>query len=414
MDEHERDQENADKLEGLGRRVGGAIGDRVGGAIGEVFDVAIGTVGHVGAALGSVIRLPGRRTDRPTSTPGAAPGIEYNADVRTPPRPGEVKVHCVDYDSTTLARSDVQDLAAFLNEPRPDGARVRWLKIDGLHPYVVNQVREAFGFHTLAAEDVMNVPQRPRVEDYDDHVFVVAQFIVHTGERVSSQQVSVFYREDLVVSFHERSDDLWAPVFARLAREGSNIRNSDGSYLMYAILDTVVDHAFPVLENYAERLEKLEDEIMGSRPRKEVLGRVHAIKRELAVLQRILWPTRELVGTLSRAEQPMVEDRVRAYLLDVQDHCVQLKDMVDTFRELAAGLTELHLSMTNNRMGEVMHLLTLMSSVFIPITFIAGVYGMNFQRLPELHWQHGYEMFWVLCVLSTGGMLWYFRHRGWL
>ncbi len=404
-----------DKSEdGLGRRVGGALGGAIDGAVG----FAVGSVGGLTHLIGAAFRLPRLlvskdRGQRQTMLPGTAAGIEHAPDVHVEPDPGEVKLVCCDYGADQSGSIELPDVRALIAHPRPEWSRVRWLRVEGLHPYVVNALREEFGFHTLAAEDVVHVPQRPRAEPYPDHLFVVAQLLTRENEGLVSQQVSFFLRHDLLVSFQERPTHAWQPLLARLARQGSPIRSGDASFLAYTLLDTIVDHGFPILDAYAEYLERLEEEIMSVRG-SELLSQIHGIKRELAVLRRVLWPTRELVTELAHKEQHAIGAAVRAYLSDVRDHCTQLIDMLDTFRDVASSLTDLHLSMATQRTNESMQVLTVMATIFIPITFLAGVYGMNFRVLPELQWRYGYAVFWGLCVTLTSSLLWYFRRRGWL
>jgi magnesium transporter len=183
--------------------------------------------------------------------------------------------------------------------------------------------------------------------------------------------------------------------------------------LLYAVLDTVVDHDFPILETYGERLEQLEDAVL-TEAAPHLLREIHAVKRDLTVMRRVLWPMREAIGELTKPDKMVISESARTYLRDVHDHCVQVMDILETFRELASNLTDLHLSMTSNKMNEVMKVLTIISTIFIPITFLAGVYGMNFDELPELHWKHGYTSFWLICGALTTSLLWFFHRRGWL
>jgi magnesium transporter len=305
------------------------------------------------------------------------------------------------------------DVDAVIRFPRPSWASVRWIDVEGLHPYVVNRLREALSLHTLAAEDVWHTPQRPKVEVYDDHVFVIVQRFSVSEGALSSEQVSAFTSSDMLLTFQELHTDIWGTLRERLAKPDSRIRKGDASYLLYAVLDTVVDSGFPVLEAYGERLEQLEEAVLEEgAPR--LLQEVHAVKRDLAVMRRVLWPLREAISELARPDKALISDASRTYLRDVHDHCIQLMDILETFRELASNLTDLHLSMSSNRMNEVMKVLTVIATIFIPITFLAGVYGMNFQHLPELHWRHGYASFWLACGSVTCALLWYFHRRGWL
>jgi magnesium transporter len=397
------------------------VGRTIGGAIGGVFDKAVGTaigsVGLIGDFFGSSLRLlPGLHSERavtPPVEPGAPPGISHLDDVNQPPAPSEVQIRCTDYNNERIESFIVEDLDAFFRDARPDWAKVRWINIAGLHPYVVNRFCESLGFHILAAEDVLRIPQRPHVDAYDDHIFAVAQMVSFDGDSLRSEQISLFIAPKMVVTFQQSRNDFWDPILARLSGTKSKIRQRDVSYLAYALLDTVVDHAFPVLERYSDALQALEEDLLSS-PSTDVLHRIHAIKRELTVLWRLFLPMRELIMQLGKEDQILVSDVSRTFLRDVYDHCVQIIDLVDTFRDMASNLTDLYISMTSNQTNDVMRILTIIATIFIPISFFAGVYGMNFEHIPELKWRFGYPAFWIACLTVIGGLLLYFRRKGWL
>ncbi len=390
-----------------------ALGKRVGSTLGGAFDAAFGTVGKI---LSSPLRLPGMphaRQHVTPDTPGARPGIDHLPDLDTPPPPDAVHIRCIDYGPDLIESTTVDDLDAFLTAPRPPGARVRWINVDGLHPYVVNRFRQTMGIHTLAAEDVLHVPQRPKAEAFDRHLFVVTRMTRLTDDGTRSEQVSLFVTPDTVLTFQEQAGDVWQPIRERLATEGSRLRQNDGSYLMYALIDAIVDHHFPLLERLGDGLESMEDAVI-TNPTPQLLRQIHAVKRELAAMRRVMWPMRELVAALMREDTPMIAPMTRTYLRDVYEHCIQLVDLIETYREMAGSLTDLHLSAASNRMNEVMKVLTIMATIFIPITFFAGVYGMNFEHIPELDWRFAYPLFWVICVATVVGLLWFFHRRGWI
>ncbi len=390
------------------------IGRRVGGAIGSAFDAAVDGVGAAGELLADVFRLPGlsgQSAEGHPVEPGSAPGVEHAPGAQTPPPEGAVQIVIHDYAGERIERREVA-LEEVLADPPPDWAKVRWIRVEGLHSYVINTLREHLGFSSLAAEDALHTPQRARAQAYEDHVFMVTQLWEAGEADAGAQQVSLFLFDGLLLSFQERGTGIWDPIEARLRKAGSKLRSGDASYLAYALLDTIVDHGFPLLEAYAERLDRLEDAAMESHG-PEVLQHIHAVKRELTVRRRMLWPTRELVAELRRDDQTLIGEDARAHLADVHDHCMQLIDIVETLRDLAASLTDLHLSMTSNRTNEVMQVLTVIATIFIPITFLAGVYGMNFHHMPEMAWRHSYPAFWIACTATTAGLLWYFKRRGW-
>lgn len=372
--------------------------------------------GELGRLVGSTLGLPGRQDDSGntvvTRAPGAPAGIDHLTEGFEAPEPGSIQLRVIDICKECVETHWFGDVDELLAAPKPEWAQLRWIDVDGLNAYVVSQLQQAFGFHTLAAEDVLHVPQRPRVDAYSDHLFIVTRMFSWRDERMVTEQISLFMKADLVVSFQELDDDVWNPIRDRLQYESSKLRECDASYLAYTLLDASVDHCFPILERYGEMLDHLEDSALLSQT-ENLLQEVHAIRRELTILRKAVWPIREVIAELSREEQRLVSPMTRTYLRDVYQHCVQVIDIIETFRELAASLTDLSLSMTSNRLNEIMKVLTMISTVFIPITFLAGVYGMNFEYFPELHFKHSYLLFWMFCLAVMFAQAGYFRRRGW-
>jgi len=379
------------------------------------------TVGRLGHRLGKAFLHPRRRaadTRRVDRTPGASAGMDSQDERHEPPPLGAVRLRCTDYGPDRIHDLLVEDLDvaaldAFLEAQPPEDCSVRWIDVEGLHPYVVERLRVTFGLHTLAAEDVLHVPQRPKAGDYDDQLFAVTDLMSLEDGMLVTEQMSFFLLPGLLISFQEWPPDAWAPIRARLARPDARLRAHGADYLLYALLDAVVDHAFPVLERLGDRLESLELDLLEA-PSPELLGEVHAIKRDLLAVRRVMWPTRQLVDVLRRDEHGRLSEDTLTYLRDVYEHNIQIIDIVETYRELASGLTDLYMSALSNRMNEIMKVLTIIATMFIPITFLAGVYGMNFRVLPELGWRYGYAGFWVVCALVVAGLLVFFRRRGWL
>jgi magnesium transporter len=290
---------------------------------------------------------------------------------------------------------------------------VVWVNVDGLgDTELISRIGELFNVHRLALEDVVNVHQRAKVEPYEDHLFAVAR-MVHGGERVETEQVSFFVGEDYVLTFQERTGDCFDLVRQRVRSGRGRIRRGGASYLAYTLLDAIIDAYFPVLEVHGERIEALESEVLAE-PGPEVVGRIHAIKRDLLVLRRAIWPHREAANTLLRDDSPFITDETRVYLRDCYDHTVQLLDIVETYRELASGLLDVYLSSLSNRMNEVMKVLTIFAAIFIPLTFVAGLYGMNFEWMPELHWSWGYPAALAVMAALAAVMLVFFRRKGWI
>lgn len=394
----------------------GAV-EQVGAAVGRAADRVVAGAGH---ALGSLFSLHGRRrtgerraTSRPP--PGTAAGIEYAAQgrIETPPEPGEVRIRVTDFCEAGVEITEQADCAQLAADPWPAEGESRWVDVTGLHPYVIDKLRLAYGFHTLAAEDVLHVPQRPRVEPYPGHLFLTLRMLQILERRLEVEQVSLFLLDRVVLTFQERPGDVWDPIRARLEKKGSRLRGRDVSFLSYALLDAIVDHGYPLLEHYGEVLEGLEAEVMDD-PDADVLREVQVIRRELSMLRRTLWPTRELLDTLMRSEDVELPEVTRTYLRDVHGHAVQIIDIIEVHRELCGTLTDLYMSAVSNRMNEVMKTLTVIATLFIPLTFLAGVYGMNFKYIPELDQRWAYPAFWGVCISLAVALLVYFRRRRWL
>jgi len=393
----------------------GAGAKKTAGAVDQGVRFVAGTVGKV---LHTPISLAGTLLPKATVArrkPGAPPGIEQMPDIHTPPEPGKVVITCWDYgpDRSESRPIRVGDLKDFWAEPRPEWAKVRWINVDGLNPYVIREFKDRYDLHTLAAEDVLHVPQRPKVEPYDGNVFVVARMVMVRDEQLDTEQISFFLMPGLLITFQETEGDVWQGVRDRLGMANLKIRKAGADYLLYALLDAMVDHAFPLLEQYSERLESMEQRVVAN-PDPVLLREIHQIKRDLSILRRVIWPMRDVLDTLYRNERGDLVEDTRPFMRDVYDHAVQVLDIVETYREMASGLGDLYMNAVSNRMNEVMKVLTIIATLFIPITFIAGVYGMNFEYIPELGWKYAYPTFWGVCITVTIGLLIYFRKKRWL
>lgn len=352
---------------------------------------------------------PKRKRFRRRTPPGASPGT-ITAD---PAAPSPV-LSVIAFGPGEVHDERITDLAA-VRALRAQRERfpVVWLDVAGLgDAAVIAQVGEVFGLHVLALEDVVNVHQRAKVEAYGDHLFLVARMVELAGS-VETEQLSLFLGTGFVVTFQEQPGDCFGPVRDRIRSGRGALRRSGSDYLAYALLDATIDHYFPVLEAFGERLEALEDEIVRA-PRPDSLQRVHAVKRDLLSLRRALWPEREALLPLLREEHPLIRPETRPYLADCYDHTIQLMDLLETYRELASSLTDIHLSSMANRLNEVMKVLTVFTAIFIPLTFVAGVYGMNFVNMPEIDWRYGYPAtLGVMAAIALGLVLW-FRRKGWI
>lgn len=363
--------------------------------------------------------IPGRRRRKSLfpmqrlTEPGAAPGTL----VARPSHPKPV-VRVFGYGPDDVLETEVHDpgdVAGYLGR-----WPVVWIDVDALGDLpTVQALGEIFGLHRLALEDVLNPHQRPKVEQYDDYQFLVARMIdLEVGE-LTTEQVSIFHGAQFVVTFQERPGDCLDALRARLRKGSGRLRRAGPDYLVYTILDTILDHYFPVLEQLGDRLEQLEAEVV-EQPTPVTVRRILAIKSDLVTLRRAVWPTREAVNVLLREPGPFYAEETRIHLRDCADHAFQLMDLVETYRELAAGLMEVYLSSQSHRMNEVIKVLTIIATIFIPLTFLAGVWGMNFDpasspwNMPELVWKWGYPASLGLMAGIGLGLVLYFRRRGWI
>jgi magnesium transporter len=296
---------------------------------------------------------------------------------------------------------------------------VVWVDIVGFaDPELITALGRQFNFHPLALEDAVNTHQRPKAEDYGDHVFIVARML-DSARPVETEQIAMFLGEGFVITLQERPGDCFDAVRERLKNGRGRIRSLGADYLCYALIDTLIDFYFPALEHMGERLEELEDAVVEfARP--EHIEALHDIRRDLLMLRRAVWPHREMLNDLLRDEHAVIRPETRAFVRDCYDHTIQLMDVVETYREIASGLIDIYMSSVSVRLNEVMKVLTVMATVFMPLSFIASVYGMNFDRtvspwnMPELGWYFGYPFALFLMAASAAGLVWFMWRKGWV
>ncbi len=348
------------------------------------------------------------------SAPGSVPGSFVDRAPEGPRAALEVIVYAPD----TYRRFEISSLDKL---PDPTAGKVTWLNVAGLDGDVLQRLASRFGIHPLVMEDVVNLGQRPKVESYDGYLYVVLDLVTWSEDemQVEREQVSLLLLEGLVISIQERPGDVFDPVRERLASAKGRIRGVGADYLLYALLDAAVDHLFPVLESVGDRIEDLEDGLV-EEPSREHLGTLHSIKRDLLGLRRSTWPLREMTARLARGESEAFAAETVIYLRDVADHAVQVLDLLESFRDVVSGLMDLYLSSVSNRMNEVMKVLTVIATIFMPLGFIAGLYGMNFNpaaspyNMPELGWRYGYPFAIGVMATVAAVMLFYFYRRKWL
>lgn len=325
----------------------------------------------------------------------------------------EVRIDVIDYDATdyrTVDRASLADCAGYRDRPT-----ITWINVTGLHDVdLVRQLGEQYGVHPLVLEDVVNTHQRPKFEDYDDHLFIVCRMLRSGANAtdVVSEQLSLVVGHGFVLSFQERPGDVFEPVRRRLQRPQGRFRQRHADYLAYALLDAVVDHYFVIAGAFGEAIEDLELRIEGDRG-SAALGEIHRLKRELVLLRRTTWPLREITTGMLRSESPLIDDETDPFLRDVLDHAQHVIDAIDSFRDVLTTLHDLTMANAGNQLNDVMKVLTIFASIFVPLTFVAGIYGMNFEHMPELGWRWSYPAFWLAILAMAGGMLVYFRRKRW-
>lgn len=342
-----------------------------------------------------------------TPPPGAYPG-----ELALPETPQPLRITLIDYGPNHIEEreiTDVESLAAYR-----DRDSVAWVNVQGLGDEArLRRIAEIFSIHPLALADAVNIGQRPKFESYEHHHFLIAR-MAEMGDdgRLGFEQVSVVFAKGYVVMFQEDPGDCFEPVRARI-RSGAPVRFAGADFLAYALLDCLIDNFFPILEALGERLEALEEEVMTA-PTRRTLGEIHTIRRSLLTLHRTAWQQRDAANAFMREEKSHFTPAQQVYLRDAYDHAAQVIDTVETYRELTVGLMDIYLSSISNRMNEVMKVLTVMSSIFIPLTFVVGVYGMNFEDMPELKLRWGYPAVWILMIAIALVMYRFFYRKGWI
>lgn len=325
-----------------------------------------------------------------------------------------LKITVMDYDEGHFQEKEIrttEECFAFKDAPT-----VTWINIDGLHQIeILEKLGECYGFHPLVLEDILNTDQRPKMEDYGDYLYIVLRMLSYNDQssEIDTEQVSLILGPNFVFSFQEKEGDVFDPIRERIRNNKGRIRKMGADYLAYALLDSIVDNYFMIMEKLGETIEFLEEELV-THPVPETLQTIHQLKRELIFLRKAVWPLREVISGLERGELVLVKETTRIYLRDVYDHTIQVIDTIETFRDMISGMLDIYLSSVSNRLNSVMKVLTIIATIFMPLTFIAGIYGMNFKYMPELGWRWGYPMVWVLVIVISVFMLIYFKKKRWL
>ncbi|MDD3043456.1 MAG: magnesium/cobalt transporter CorA [Methanosarcinaceae archaeon] len=353
-----------------------------------------------------------RRSKSKKSELGLAPGTLVHVGEK---KTEKIVIRVWAYNKDELLEKElgsVEECLAFREKP---GMKL-WVNVDGLFQIeVIEKLGSFFNIHPLTLEDILNTGQRPKMEDYETYIYSILKMLLfdEKTEEIVMDQVSIILGPDYILSFQEREGDVFNPLRERLKNPNSRLRKLGVDYLAYALIDAVIDNYFLILEKSGEQIEALEDELI-STPRPETLQKIQSFRRDMILLRKSVWPLRELINGLQKVESDLIKDSTQLYLRDVYDHTIQVIDGIEAFRDILSSMLDVYLSSLSNRMNDIMKVLTIIATIFIPLTFIAGVYGMNFEHMPELKWVWGYPVALLLMLLTALVMFAYFKKRKWL
>ncbi|MCW8821555.1 MAG: magnesium/cobalt transporter CorA [Sulfurovum sp.] len=327
----------------------------------------------------------------------------------------ETRITIVDYSQEDVEEKQIRSVDEILKYK--DSETITWVIIEGLSNVdIVEKIGNMFDIHQLVLEDILNTHQRPKFEEYDDYLYIVLKCLLSEDEAftVSYEQISLLVLKNFVFMFKEKADDLIQPIIQRIKSAKSRFRSSQSDYLAYAILDTIVDQNFILIDNLDDAVAMIEDDLLASEPSLNTLNTIQRLKREMISIRKNISPLRELMAGMLRSDTELIHEKTHIYLRDVSDHAIRVTESIESYRDILSGLLDIYISSVSNKMNEVMKVLTVFASIFIPLTFLAGIYGMNFEYMPELKWKWAYPALWVVFVTVTIGLLSYFKKKKWL
>ena len=348
---------------------------------------------------------------RVSKTIGLTPGsLVHIGDKRTE----KVKITIIDYNQTEFQQKE----AKIADEcfPFRDTKTISWINVDGIHDLsIIEKIGECFNIHPLILEDIVNTSQRPKLEDLGDYIFIVLKMLYfdEKSEEIKAEQISIILGANFIISLQEREGDVFNSMRERIRNNKGRIRKMGADYLAYSLIDAIVDNYFIILERIDDNVEELDEELL-TNPTPKLLETIHGLKSDMIFLRKSIWPIREVINNLQRSESRLVKKTTNMFLRDLYDHTIQVMDTVETLRDMVSGMIDIYLSSVSNRMNEVMKVLTIFAAIFIPLTFIAGIYGMNFKYMPELEWTWGYFGALGLMIVVAGLLLLYFKNKKWL
>ncbi|MCJ7472874.1 MAG: magnesium/cobalt transporter CorA [Actinobacteria bacterium] len=353
-----------------------------------------------------MIRFIKKRSKKTGLPPGSLVHIGKKKEIKT-------KITIIDYDEITFQELEIEaPKECIIYKDKPT---ITWINVDGIeNTQVLKDLGECFSIHPLTLEDILNTDQRPKLEDYENYIYIVLKMLSYDEkeEEISSEQVSLILGKNYVISLQESEGDIFNPIRERIKNGKGRVRKAGSDYLSYLLLDAIVDNYFTILEKVSEKIEGLEDEVIKN-PTQETLNTIHNLKTEMLYLKKSVWPLREVVNKLERGELTLIKKSTSVYLRDIYDHTIHVIDSIETLRDMLSGILDIYLSSVSNRMNEVMKVLTIIATIFIPVTFIAGIYGMNFSNMPELGWHWSYLVFWIVVLIIGVTMIIYFKRKKW-
>jgi len=349
-----------------------------------------------------------RRTNKSRGLPPGS--LVHIGDKKT----DKTKISIIDYSIGKFDEKEIKNIEECINLKRRPSTT--WINIDGLHQVdIIEKIGKCFEIHPLVLEDILNTEQRPKMEDYDKYIFFILKmlYIDDKTNEIQSEQVSIILGQNYVISFQEKIGDVFDPIRERIRKGKGRIRKMGPDYLAYSLIDAIVDNYFSLLENIGDRVEEIESRLI-SNPIPETLQKIYNLKREMIYLRKSVWPLRELINNLLREESKLIKKNTHVYLRDLYDQTIQVIDTIETFRDMISGMLDIYMSSVSNKMNETMKVLTIFAAIFIPLTFIAGVYGMNFTHMPELNWEYGYVFSLFIMASLVVTMLIFFKRRKWI
>ncbi len=326
----------------------------------------------------------------------------------------QLQIESFDYNKEDIEEKILVDIEEAV--PFKDTDSVTWVNINGLQ-YIdeIERIGQHYDLHPLVLEDIVNTNQRPKIDEYEDYLFVVLKMLYYDDEEnIIIEQVSFVLGKNYVLTFQEAEGDVFESIRDRLRHAKGRIRTLKSDYLMYALIDAVVDNYFSIIETLGNKIEDLETELFGGHAEEDVSSDIQQLKREILKVRRAIFPLREVINRIEKNEHPLIYKRTITYYRDIYDHLIQVSENIDIYREMIWSLMDMYMTTISNKMNEVMKVLTIIATIFIPLTFIAGIYGMNFEYIPELQYRYGYFVLWGIMILMFLAMLIYFRKKKWL